>query len=135
MSLKEGIQGKTIVSNLPRLNSSNEKGDFTGYPDIPQRSLLRITFAFNPYRYQYLSPTSTPGSSLSKLRTVQSLSSVARWRRTKATLTEVPQYSGILAMAYLSPHRLPLGFDSKGKVLSPTWALNVSTDDDKCREG
>jgi hypothetical protein len=62
VSLKNGTQGKTIVSNLPRMNSSNEEGDFTGYPDIPQHSLLRITFVFNPYRYQYLSPTSTPGS-------------------------------------------------------------------------
>jgi hypothetical protein len=34
-------------------------------------------------------------------------------------------------MAYLNPHRLPLGFDSNGKVLSPTWALNVPTDDEK----
>jgi hypothetical protein len=37
-------------------------------------------------------------------------------------------------MAYLNPHRLPLGFDSKGKVLSPTWALNVPTNDEKCWE-
>jgi len=37
-------------------------------------------------------------------------------------------------MAYLNPHRLPLGFDSKGKVLSPTWALNVPTNDEKSWE-
>jgi hypothetical protein len=51
VSSKKGTQGKTIVSNFPRLNSSNEKEGFTDYPDKPQHSLLPVTLAFNPYRY------------------------------------------------------------------------------------